>query len=55
MWNSTIQRRILPRYQSENMRVLNIQFPRAEIEPTTCRAYACVFLPLASNIMKYSK
>ena len=34
---STIQRRALPRYQSEEIEIFNIQFSQVEIEPITPR------------------
>ena len=35
MSNGENQNRILPRYQSEEMEILNISFRRVGIEPTT--------------------
>ena len=34
------QRRSLPLQQSEELKIKNILFPRAEIKPTTCRVYS---------------
>ena len=40
------QRRALPRYRSEEMKILNITFPRVGIEPTTSRVYSHTLVPL---------
>ena len=40
MLSGGAQRRTLARHQSKEMKILNILFPQAVIEPTTCRIYS---------------
>ena len=40
------QRRALPRHQSEEIQILNISFPRVEMDLTTCRIYSHALVPL---------
>ena len=46
MLSGVIQRRVLSRYQGEEMKILNISFSRLRIEPTTCGAYGHTLAPL---------
>ena len=43
------QRRTLLRNQSEEMKILNISFPKLRIEPKTCRVYNCTLMPLCHD------
>ena len=43
------QRRAVPRCQTEEMRILNILFPRVEIKSETCRVFGLRLEPLRRN------
>ena len=45
------QRRVLLQHQSEEMKILNISFPRVGIEPTTSQPPMC---PCATSGLKYT-
>ena len=40
-----IQRCTSPRYQREEMKILNILFPQVGMEPTACRIYRRTYMP----------
>ena len=44
------QRRALPRPQSEELKILNISFPRVGIEPTKCRVVAVTLVHPAPRL-----
>ena len=44
------QCRTLPRFQSEEMKILNISSPGMEIEPTTSHVNSCTFVPLSYEL-----
>ena len=46
MLSGGTQRRALPRKQGEEMKLLNILFPRVGIEPTVCPACPCAMTGL---------
>ena len=50
MFGDGTQRLSLPRYQIEEMQILDISFSRVGIEPTACRAYSHTLEALASNV-----
>ena len=57
MLSGGTQRRALPRNQNENFFILNISFPRVEIEPITCSFYSlflCVYRVTKSDCKRDS-
>ena len=49
MLSTGTQRRALSRHQSEEMKIVNISFPRVRIESTTCRIYSHTLVPLLND------
>ena len=47
------QRHSLLQHQSEEMKILNISFPRVEIEPTISRVYSHTLVPLCHDWHRY--
>ena len=50
MLSGGTQRRTLPRYQSEETKILCISFPRVEIEPTNRQVNSRTFVPLRHRL-----
>ena len=49
MLSAELNRRALPRYHSEEMKILNISFTPVGIELTTCRVHSRTLAPLREN------
>ena len=49
VFSGETQRRALSHNQRKEMEILNISFPRMGIEPTTCRVYSRMLVPLSND------